>query len=69
MALNGTISKNAALQVRVNSNDLHELETISAAFRAPESAAFGLYGQAVLMRRLAGPPGAHRSRDNSPPKI
>ena len=54
MALNGTISKNAALQVRVNSNDLHELETISAAFRAPDSAAFGLYGQAVLNATVSG---------------
>ena len=33
ISLNGTISDHASLQVRFNSNDLHELETIATAFR------------------------------------
>ncbi len=54
VTLNGTVSRNAALQVRVNSNDLHELETIAAAFRAPDSEPLGLYGQAALSATISG---------------
>ena len=52
--LNGTVSDNAALQIRVNSNDLHELETIAAAFRAPGSEPVGLYGHAALNATVSG---------------
>ena len=54
VTLNGTISDHAALQARVNSNDLHELETITAAFRAPGSESLGLYGHATLTATVSG---------------
>jgi translocation and assembly module TamB len=54
VSLNGTISDNAALQVRVNSNDLHELETIAAAFREPGSEPLGIYGRAALNVTVSG---------------
>ena len=54
VTLNGTISDHAALQANVNSNDLHELETIAAAFEAPGSEPFGLYGRATLTAAVSG---------------
>ena len=54
VTLNGTISDHAALQARVNSNDLHELETIAAAFQAPGSEPLGLYGHATLTATVSG---------------
>jgi translocation and assembly module TamB len=54
ITLNGTVSKNAALQVRVNSNDLHELEGIAAAFRPPASEPLGIYGRAALGVTISG---------------
>ena len=54
VALNGTISDNAALQLRVNSNDLHELETIATAFRSPGSQPLGVYGHAALNATVSG---------------
>ncbi len=54
VTLNGTVSRNAALQVRVNSTDLHELETIASAFRVPGSEPLGLYGQAALSATISG---------------
>ncbi len=54
VTLNGTVGDNAALQIRVNSNDLHELETIAAAFRAAGSEPVGLYGRAALNATVSG---------------
>ena len=54
VALDGTIRDNAALQVRVNTNDLYELETIAAAFRAPGSEPFGVHGRATLTVTVSG---------------
>ena len=54
VVLNGTISRNAALHANVTSNDLHELETISAAFRPPGSEPIGLYGRAALRATISG---------------
>ncbi len=54
VTLNGTISDHAALQASVNSNDLHELETIAAAFQAPGSEPFGLYGHATATATVSG---------------
>ena len=54
IALNGTISDNAALQIRANSNDLHELETIAAGFRAPSAQPIGVYGRAALNATVSG---------------
>ena len=54
ITLNGTVSKNAALQVRVSSNDLHELEGIAAAFRPAASEPLGIYGRAALGATISG---------------
>jgi autotransporter translocation and assembly factor TamB len=54
ISLNGTISDHASLQARFNSNDLHELETIAIAFRAPGSAPVGVYGRANLSATVSG---------------
>ena len=54
VTLNGTISDHAALQARVNSNDLHELETIAAGFQTPGSGPLGLYGRATLTATVSG---------------
>ena len=57
--LNGTVSDRSALQVRLQSNDLHELETIANEFRTPapgEQApqALGLYGTANFNGSVSG---------------
>jgi translocation and assembly module TamB len=52
--LNGTTGNNTALQVRVNSNDLHELETIAEGFQAPGSSPIGIYGSAALVATVSG---------------
>jgi translocation and assembly module TamB len=54
ISLNGTISDHASLQVRFSSNDLHELETIAAAFRTPGSMPVGVYGRANLSAAVSG---------------
>jgi translocation and assembly module TamB len=53
ITLNGTLSKNSALQVRLDSNELHELEGLSA-FQPPDSTPVGLYGQATLTATVTG---------------
>ncbi len=57
--LNGTVSKRSALQVRVQANDLHELETVAALFSNPASAQGGqsrldLHGTASLTATVRG---------------
>jgi len=54
ITINGTLSDNAALQVRANSNDLHELENIAEGFRAPGAAPAGIYGHASLNATVSG---------------
>jgi translocation and assembly module TamB len=54
MSLNGAISHNTALQIRVNSNDLHELETIASAFQSPAATPIGVYGRATLNATISG---------------
>jgi translocation and assembly module TamB len=46
--LNGTVSKNSAMQIRVQASDLRELDTIAQAFQAPKP------GQPVQPLGLAG---------------
>lgn len=52
--LNGTISDRSALQVRLQSNDLHELENIANEFRPSGSQPLGLYGTATVNGALRG---------------
>ena len=41
ITFNGTVSKNSALQVRLDSNELHELEGLAAAFQPSEATPSG----------------------------
>jgi translocation and assembly module TamB len=54
VSLNGTVSRNSTLQVRVESDELHELEDLAAMFRPAGSPSFGLYGQAKLTAMITG---------------
>lgn len=54
VTLNGTVSDRAALQARIESNDLHELEAIASAFRVPGSEPLGLHGHAALNATVSG---------------
>ena len=55
---NGTVSQRSSLQIVMRSNDLHELETITDAFRNPSSGTppqpLGLYGSASFTGSLQG---------------
>ncbi len=53
--LSGTVSNRSALQVRVQANDLHELETIANAFSGPTPPQpLGLYGTASFHGTVRG---------------
>jgi len=52
--LDGTVSNRSKLQVRFQSNDLHELENIANGFRAPGSQPLDLYGTANFNGRVSG---------------
>ena len=52
--LNGTVSDRSALQVQLQSNELHELEGIANEFRVPGSQPFGLYGTANFNGTVRG---------------
>ncbi|HSS99202.1 MAG TPA: translocation/assembly module TamB domain-containing protein [Terriglobales bacterium] len=54
ISLDGTVSNHSALQVRLDSNELHEMEELANAFRAPGSAPLGLYGRANLTTTVSG---------------
>lgn len=58
ISLNGEISRHSALQIRVQANQLHEIEELAAAFRPPESKALGLYGNANVAATVTGSTGA-----------
>ena len=52
--LNGTISNRSALQVRVHSNDLHELETITEVFGQKPAQPLNLHGTASFDGAVRG---------------
>jgi translocation and assembly module TamB len=57
--LNGTVSRRSALQVRVQANDLHELETVAESFQKPAPGQpspqpLGLYGTASFNGTVRG---------------
>src|SRR5207248_3945101 len=58
VALNGTASDRSALQVRMQANDLHELETVADIFRTPTPGKppqpLGLYGTATFTGAIRG---------------
>lgn len=54
LRLNGTVGNKAALQASATSNDLHELESMAAAFRPPDAQPVGLYGRATIEATVSG---------------
>lgn len=52
--LNGTVSNRSALDVRVHSNDLHELETIAGVFGEQPAQPLDLYGSASFDGSVRG---------------
>ncbi|HET7209361.1 MAG TPA: translocation/assembly module TamB domain-containing protein [Terriglobales bacterium] len=55
--LNGTVSNRSSLQIRLQSNDLHELEVVAETFRRPNSGPaqqLGLYGTASFVGSVRG---------------
>ena len=54
VSLDGTVSKQSALQVRVESQELNELETLAAAFQAAGAKPMDLHGQATLNATVRG---------------
>jgi translocation and assembly module TamB len=56
--LNGTVSNRSSLQVRLQSNELHELETFADVFRTPtpgqQSQPLGIYGAATFSGAVRG---------------
>src|SRR6185436_15281961 len=53
LTLNGSVSSRSALQLSLQANDLHELETLAAAIR-PGQPTIGLYGTASLHATVTG---------------
>ncbi|MCU1309021.1 MAG: hypothetical protein JWO20_146 [Candidatus Angelobacter sp.] len=58
VTLNGAVSNRTSLQVRVQSNDLHELESVAEIFQTPTpgqpSRPLGLYGTATFTAAVSG---------------
>lgn len=58
ITLNGKVSDYSQLQVRMQSNNLHELELLAASFRTPTPGqppqALGLYGTAIFTGAVSG---------------
>jgi autotransporter translocation and assembly factor TamB len=54
LTMNGTVSKNSALQVEMRTDQLHNLEDLAMALRPPEAAPLGLYGHASLTAKVQG---------------
>jgi translocation and assembly module TamB len=54
LTLNGIVSDRSALQVRLQSNDLHELENIANEFRGAGAQPFDLYGTADFSGAVRG---------------
>ena len=54
VTVSGSVGDRAALQIRADSNDLHELETIASAFHSPDTEPIGIYGRATLNATVSG---------------
>ncbi len=54
ITLDGTVSKKSSLNVRADSRELNELETIVSGFQAPGSRPMDLHGQATLTGTVTG---------------
>ncbi|MCU1307904.1 MAG: hypothetical protein JWN45_2599 [Acidobacteriaceae bacterium] len=58
LTMNGTVSDRSSLQVRLQANDLHELETLADIFRTPEPGPkpqpLGIYGTATFSGAIRG---------------
>jgi translocation and assembly module TamB len=54
LTMNGTVSKNSALQVELQTNQFHTLEDLAMAFRPTDATPIGLYGRASLTAKVQG---------------
>src|SRR5205085_2925859 len=58
LTLNGTVSNRSNLQLRLQANNLHEIETVANMFRTPTPGQpmqqFGLYGTALFTGAATG---------------
>ncbi len=58
LQLNGTVSNRSSLQIRLQANDLHQIETMAAMFRPPQPGQpvqpLGLYGAASFTGAVSG---------------
>ena len=54
ISLNGTLSNRSTLRVSVDARQLHELDQLAAAFRAPDSPPLGLRGDAHVTATVTG---------------
>lgn len=54
ISLDGTISNKSSLRVSAESSQLHEVEDLAEAFRAPNATPLGLYGRATLGATISG---------------
>jgi len=54
ITLDGSVSKSSALQVRLDSRELHELEELANAFGAPGATPLGLHGRMTLATTVNG---------------
>jgi translocation and assembly module TamB len=57
LTLDGTTGKRSQMNLALNAQNLHELETIAASF-SPPTQPFGLFGSASFTGRLSGPTAA-----------
>jgi translocation and assembly module TamB len=56
VSLAGAVSRQSSLQVRLQSQELHEIEELASAFMGPDRKPLGLYGQAEIASTVSGPP-------------
>ena len=56
ISLNGTVSKRSTLHLSVDARQLHEIEELASAFRAPGSTPLGLQGTANVTATVTGSP-------------
>jgi translocation and assembly module TamB len=54
LSVDGTVSKRSTLNVRLESRELNELESLAAAFQSPSPKPMNLHGQATLTATVSG---------------
>ena len=52
--LDGKVSRNSALRINLQTEELHDLEALALAFRPPDASPFGVYGRASIAASVTG---------------